>query len=94
MLFFFESRGLWDVTVTPGGKRCWKFQKKILHHLVVRLNSVFNITILLTDCNGHSPFVRGMGALPLYKCAKAHSQELSSSVTAKLSSYRGFITCI
>lgn len=72
-------------------KTVLEVSEKILHHLVVRLNSVFNITFLLTNCKGHSPFVRGMRALPLYECAKVHSQELSSSVTAKLSSYRRFI---
>lgn len=72
--FFFESRGLWDVRVTPGGKRCWKSKKKFYTVLVVRLNSVFNITILLANCNGWSPFLQGSSP---YECAKADRQELS-----------------
>ena len=49
LFFFFERPGLWDVTVTPGGKQCWKSKKSFcIIKRVVRLNNVFNVIILLT----------------------------------------------
>lgn len=44
--FFFEGAGLWDVTVTPGGKQCWKSKEnfcivKQVVNLIMSLKLLF-----------------------------------------------------
>lgn len=73
VFFFFEGPGLWDVTVTPGGKQRWKSMKNfcILKRIIL-LHNIFNIILLIICSNGQSPFVQGVHVLHIYECEHSY----------------------